>query len=216
MTQPVLDSKFLTSARALRHLGLVGLMMLGAVGFNRQAGAAVIYSGVVDITIPLTTDGVYLNVVTGQFSTTEFAGYHINPWSPTSLNFFSPEDPQHGFVRSNGLENFLVDNLSAGEFVDSSETSYGNGGPEVASSAAFTFNSMNYIGFRFFNPNSNAINYGWARIAVGPFLNHPSRRIVDYAYNDSGSGISVGSVPEPSSLSLLAIGSMLLFRRRKC
>ena len=133
----------------------------------------------------------------------------------TGLIFSSPNDSQHGFVRSGGLENFLVDNLALGDEVGPEEMHFGNGGPEVSGSAAFVLNSENFIGFRFLNERNGLVNYGWARIALGPSFTHTSRRIVDYAYDSSGASIRVGAIPEPSSFSLVASSLLMFFRRRK-
>ena len=74
-------------------------------------------------------------------------------------------------------------------------------------------------------------DYGWIRLSLAGFgqdgiLTDPildpsgipkQLTVVDWAYEDSGAAIRAGSVPEPSSLALLAAGFMGLaaFRRRK-
>lgn len=207
-------------------LGVAAVIALGAFGTTRQASCGIIYSGVVNISFP-DSDGVYLNVVTGQTWDDEdeaiAGGYDINPWISSSfggtLSFFSlwaqaEFEDQHGYIRSNG-QNFLVDNLDLDDVVGPADTSYGNGGAETSGGYAFQFNANNLIGFRFLNESTGMVNYGWARIAVGATFNDPSRRIVDFAYENSGGSIMVGAVPEPSSLTLLAVGSLALTVRRR-
>jgi hypothetical protein len=78
----------------------------------------------------------------------------------------------------------------------------------------------NYIGFRFTGID-NLIHYGWANLFLD--LNAGIVTIKDGAYNDvAGAQIHIAdgpssSVPEPSSLALLAIGAggLAAFRRRK-
>jgi hypothetical protein len=75
-----------------------------------------------------------------------------------------------------------------------------------------------YIGFRF-DPNGVAgvqTWYGWMHISAGsdssPFANGT---VIDWAYDNTGTGIQVGSVPEPSSIALLAMGAVGLLALRR-
>ena len=55
-----------------------------------SADATIIYSGIVNINIPSTTAGVYLNVVTGVFNINAGPGpgWDVNPYSATGIKLF--------------------------------------------------------------------------------------------------------------------------------
>ena len=88
-----------------------------------------------------------------------------------------------------------------------------------ASSTAFSSCSWGsggtgFVGFRFEN-NSNTY-YGWARLDINP--GGLDGEVIDFAYEDSpNTPIATGVIPEPSSLSLLALGTVGLtaLRRRR-
>jgi hypothetical protein len=181
-----------------------------------SAEAAIVFSGPVNITVPLTTAGVYLNVVTGATgvtSTTQPPGWDVNLWSATTLNLFNPAAPTGG-VYQGSAGNF---NLAVGTIVS---------GAGPFSSGLFTNapnlnSSNNYFGFRFVNEAlGGQIQYGWVQVRLGATLIDPSRAIVGYAYENTGGSIAVGAVPEPSTYALfgvMAVGAlgMRAWRARK-
>jgi len=199
---------------------------VGLMGLPSEAQAAVVFSGPLSIAIPVTTAGVYLNVVTGVNGITQAAapGWDLNPWSGSALSWFNPAQPPGGvYGVALGTSATLPDNLPLGTLIDAS-TIFGSGASETTGATAFVLNSANnYVGFRFQNESAgNAINYGWVQVSLGATLNNASRRIVAYAYENSGAGIQIGqgqAVPEAGTavagaLGLLAAGALGLRRRR--
>lgn len=71
-----------------------------------------------------------------------------------------------------------------------------------------------YVGLAI--PGENGINYGWAHLT---FVPNPGALILhDFAYEtEAGTGIVTGTIPEPSSIALLAagFGGLALLRARR-
>ncbi len=176
------------------------------------ANASLVYSGIVNINIPSTTSGVYLNVVTGVFATSPSSvpGWDLNPWSSSGFEIWgnNSASPSDGV-----LDNFtggaagLVDNLPVGTIIDGS-WNYGRTDSSVETSGptAFVLNSSNNcFGFRFFNESTQAYDYGWARVSLSSTYAGQPRMIVDYAYDDMGNPVQACIIPEPSTLALLSV-----------
>jgi len=179
------------------------------------AQAAIVYSGVVNISIPVNIDGVYMNLVTGATGTAggSVAGWDINPYSASALTWFNAVGT--GMVRGVGGSTSLVDNLAPGYLISSTSPNYGGGSSESTGPTAFVFNSSNNIvGFRFLNETTGATNYGWARINLGASFIDPARKIVEYAYDDSGAAITAGTIPAPGAIALLGLAGLAGRRRR--
>lgn len=177
-----------------------------------NADASIVWSGPVNINVPSTTSGVYLNVVTGVFATTPSGapGWDLNPWSSSSLEIWgnNSASPQDGV-----LDNFTggaagsVDNLPTGAIIDGS-WNYGRTDTTVETTGptAFNLNSSNNIfGFRFLNESTGVYDFGWARISLAGTLNGQPRAIIEYAYENTGAAIAAGAIPEPSTLALLGV-----------
>lgn len=202
-----------------RWLG-AGAAAAGAMAASQASEAAVVWSGVVNINIPSTTAGVYLNVATGVFGTAAGTpGWDVNPWGSTALNYFNPAAPAGG-VYVQRVGGGATANLPAGTIISATP----DGGRLYGASTASTTgndphllnSSSNCIGFRFQNElNGNQIHYGTMRISLAGTLGGQTRAIVDYAY-ESQAGVGIAAcAPEPSSLALLALGAVGLIRRRK-
>lgn len=185
-----------------------------------HAQAVVVYSGVVNLNIPATTNGLYLNVVTGANNLpaggagSTVPGWDINPWSATGLGFFNPASPAGGaYVVT--APNFAA-NLAPNTLIGAG-SSYGAGGS--ANTAQWVLNSSdNLLGFRFTNEGTGLVHYGWARLGLSGTI-AGARSVVEYAFeSDAGVGILAGVavVPEPSSFAMLGLGvaGLLAARRR--
>lgn len=205
-----LDAHFASAAAMV-----AGAAMLGAAN---QADAAVVWSGVVNINIPTSVDGVYVNVVTGQSgaSGTGVSGWDINPYGTTSMGFYG--NTGGGFMRDGGSSPTLVDNLAFMEIIGTSAT-FGSGTLGVESTGATAMNlnsSENLVGFQFLNESTGQIHFGWMRIQfTGTSFSQP-RAIVEYAYEDTaGASIQAGVIPAPGALALIGAAGLLTRRRRR-
>lgn len=227
-----LSRKTVLGAKADRVVGATAAAIAaatgaGVVGTTQDADAGIVYSGAVNLNIQYTTNGLYLNVVTGAINepgnTTgaTVPGWDINPYGSTSLIMFNPAAPAGGvYVQRTG--GGAPANLAAGTAIGALST-YGAGTASTTGNEPFVAPGDNIVGFRFQNEaNANAVHYGWFRINIsGNTLgNSGPRTLVDYAYNDvAGENIlagDTGAIPEPSTLGLLAMGALgLVVRRRR-
>ncbi len=188
------------------------------VGVHQQsADAAIIHSGVVNIPIAATTNGLYLNMVTGAINEpgntggATVPGWDINPWSSTGFGLFNPAAPAGGVYVSSAP--FNAANMVPGALISAANTFSSNTSSNTSQWALNSSNTL--IGVRFQNEaNANQVHYGWFRVAFGATVTQ--RTLVEYAYEDvAGAGINAGAVPAPGSLALLALGGLGLAGRRR-
>lgn len=171
-----------------------------------NADADIVYSGPVNVNITSTTQGVYLNVVSGINSTNSslVASWDVNPWSSTGLGLFNPATPSQAYVATAAGGTTAV-NMAFGAMIDGSSL-YGSN--SSANNAQWNLNSSNnLVGFRFVDPSIGGgatTLYGWMRISLSATAGSQPRAIVEYAYENTGAGIQAG-VPEPSTMALLGV-----------
>ncbi len=207
-----MNTKSLLNRVDTRLAACAAVAAAGTAMAPAPAKADIIYSGPVNILIPVTTAGIYLNVVTGMSGTASGTpGWDVNPYGSSNLTLFNPSSPTGG-VYEGSPSNF---NLAVGTLV-------GPGGPFSSGlyGPANLNSSNNYVGFRLTNESTGAINYGWFQISLGSSTTDPARAIVGYAFQNDGSTINVGQVPEPTTFALLGmmgVGAMGVraWRKRK-
>jgi hypothetical protein len=187
----------------------------GLVGDASMASADLVDSGVVNIAIPNDIQGVYMNLVTGVTGIfdTDVAGWDINPYtagsSPNGFHLWSATTSTW----------FASSGVVGGPYPTALGTLVGPGGaffrPGGGTNvgAQVTLNSANYFGLQFANEGTGANNFGWMEITFGATASE--RAITRYVYDNSGAAITIGAVPEPTSLSVLALGALGLVARRR-
>lgn len=201
-----------------RWLG-AGLAAAGSVAATQATEAAIVWSGVVNINIPNTTSGVYLNLVantTGTSST--LAGWDVNPWGTGVLNMFSSTSSGQtvatNYVSLAGQTTAYA-NLAVGAPVNNAQPFSTNVGTQtLATGSTLNLNSSNNcVGFRFQNESDGQIHYGTMRITIGGTL--ATRSISDYAWESTAGAGLTACAPEPTSIALLALGALGLTARRR-
>ena len=177
------------------------------------AHAAVIDSGPVNINIPSTINGIYLNVVTGMAGTNAGTpGWDINPYSSSDLEMYTPSG---GGTFGDGTSYF---NLGPGAYISSAGTFETSVSTVNAGTPLNLNSSNNYIGFEFLNEATGATNYGYIQVSLSSTAGGQPRSIVEFSYENTGAGITV--VPEPSTFALfgvMALGALGVreWRKRK-
>jgi len=174
-----------------------------------------------NLSIPPTIDGLYINVETRATGSSPGAvpGWDINPYGSIALNWFSGGTGS-AMLRFPGVTTGSAGNLSLGTVVGSSG-SYSTLTAAVDFGLApgnWQLNADNYFGFRFVGADTGT-KYGWGKMVVGS--SSLIRTIESLHYEDTGASISVGdvaplsAVPEPTSVSIFAMGAVgVLVRRR--
>lgn len=210
-----LDKHFVACAAAAAGAALVGPA--------NTAEAVIVWSGIVNLTIPSTTNGLYLNVVNGAYNTTgglgtTVPGWDVNPFSSTGLSHFNPATSLIGgsaYVRAN-TTTAGVSNLAPGTLI-SGASLYSSGAAQTSGTNPFVLNSSsNLVGFRFHDESDGRVKYGWMRYSLGSSLAAQPRTLIEYAYEDeNGVGIMAGVVPAPGALALLGLAGLAGARRRR-
>lgn len=141
-----------------------------------HASADVIYSNLLNTTIPLDFDGVTIAIGNGEINPF-FGGFAVA----------NDADLQPFRLGTGGLD--TIRNFSHGAFIDVSNTSLatGPGGSETHLGNTFTAGQEGYMGFKLDNNK-----YGWVRVVFTD--NTGGALIKDWSYDNSGSGITVGGI----------------------
>ena len=164
------------------------------VGEDRSCGLPphagdVVYSGPVNVSIPQTGDGLFINYLTGQASSTEVPGFDFNPylgggrllfyWGSSSFNFG---------VAATSSGPYLV--LGPGDTIGPSSTfsSYANG--ENDETRLFLAGVTGYLGVMFTSEETGQVLYGYVHMQTTAGNGFPAT-IFDYAYDKTGAAITI-------------------------
>ncbi len=154
---------------------------------------AVVVCSTAPISVPSTFDGAYINFATGGTGTSggSTPGWDFNPYlNSTAIGFFwnnTPANTSGGVGVTGGTYTVLASGTSissASTFINTTST---------ASAANFAAGS-GYLGFRFNNEATGAVNYGWAMLQTQQPSGLPAT-ITQYCYENDGSAITAGTTP---------------------
>jgi hypothetical protein len=208
-------------------LAAFSLLLLSVNGL-----ASIVYSGIQDIPIPANTVGVYLDFKDGADATPSgVSTFNVEPSGSTAWDinlFFGGEGIGNSdtaqVVTASTATNATVLNLSAPTTVSSSSVypvSFSGSTAHVGEgSDQFMSGTRGYIGMRIdattFESNAGTgYYYGWMQVTLNDTGSIGA--IHDWAWDDSGAAITVGAVPEVSTVggcAFMFLGALLSRRRR--
>lgn len=156
-------------------------------GFDgEQVDPDIVDSGVLDLDIPETIDGLYMNWLSGESCTTSCSGgdYNFDAYKASAgMNFWwsgGVSDTESQCVVSGAG----CATLAAGDTIGPDAT-FGDGdGTNYRVAGEF------YFGFKFTNTETSQVNYGYAKVQTGGTLGFPAK-LVQYWYNKAGDPIAI-------------------------
>ncbi len=200
------------------------LAVCAAASVAVPASAAVVYSGVQNLTINSDLNGLYLNVVTGAYnvggggSSTVPGDWHINVYGNIGLSWYENNSNNTNYLFSASDTSKLA-NLPAGTRIDGSSGIFQSGQQGAGTSSNLTLNGESIVGFTF--DIGGFAHYGWLRVSLSNAYDAQPRSVVDWAYeSDAGVGILAGAtgsaVPGGGLAGLILTGfGSAAFRRRR-
>ncbi len=184
------------------------------LAFAPAAQAVVVVSPASNLVVPLTSAGIYINVVSGvsNVAPASAPGWDINPWgsatSTSALNFFNAALPA-GTVPASG--SYVVSvvgqvaSLAAGTVVGATTPLFGSGqATTTAATSPWVLNATNYFGFRF-SGDDGLLHYGYGTMIIGGSL---QTRTVGSLFYESAPNTAITVVPEPSTYALMLMGAL--------
>ena len=187
------------NARLAAYATLAGVALAG--GAIKNAEAVIIYSGVQNINVPQTLDGVYINFVTGATSFANFAGADFNPYFNNAVLAFFGTGGTNGTLSSGTASPSNTIRLNMGDVI-SAGGAYTTG---QSVGSAFTSGGQGYVGVRFFNEALGITNFGWVLMSTTNNSTAFPATVVSWAYETSGGSITAGAIPEPTTTALLGV-----------
>lgn len=170
--------------------------LAAAVTFCVSAGAAqaaAVCSSPVNLVVPATGEGLYVNFVTGGSGEAEsqVPGFDLDIYAQQlsnpagQLRFYWGASTTGGAGGATAGDTYVV--LAPGDVVGTNRlfSRAGANGNTTAWQAGVT----GFLGVRFKNEGTGVINYGWVKLATTAPLGFPAT-IVEWCYDDTGGPIA--------------------------
>jgi hypothetical protein len=182
------------------------------LAFASLTQAAVIHSGAQNILIPTTFDGVYVDIDTGNTSTSPILGWDVNFFfggvGIGASTVFQPARMGTGNMAT-VLRYALLDVIDGSLLYAGAEET--GSSDHLSAPGNFQDGVEGYLGFRFTKNDSSGPYFGYMRVTLTG--NTPGGIIHDWAWEDSGLAIMI---PEPGRAVLLLLGGIVgVVRRRR-
>ena len=200
------------SNRLANHFALAAVATAAVAA---TSNAAIVYSGLLNIVVPATVDGVYVNVETGSYASSDPfpAGWDVNPYgtSTTAVSLFGATGG--GYMRNPGAGTSTGrTNIAAGTNIGSASFFYGSSTATIGTLVGqWSANSSGIYGFKFLAADG-LTHYGWMRLSIG--ANAATRTIVDYGFESTAGAAIAAGAPAPGAIALLGLAGLATRRRR--
>jgi hypothetical protein len=178
-------------SRPLLSLVSAASMFLGAL----PASAALVCNPTAELAIPATTEGLYINLLTGVSAPTEGGapGFDFNPYAAASttpsdqLRFYwgQASTGNAGVVTSGDSYAVLAPGSTIGP-----EQPFTRAGITGDVSAWLVGVTRGYLGARFRNEQTMQINYGWIVMSTSNGLGFPVT-VHGWCFDDSGAAVVI-------------------------
>jgi len=187
-----------SSSNRLRRRA-ASIAIAAALGVAASAPmAAIIDSGPISYAVTNDTTGLYMNLVTGAFANAIVTGWDFNPYNNTKgLTLYNDTTPgiDNQVVCAGTTPHALAIVLAVGATVGATSSYCPNG---YADGANFHVTATQFVGFRFTNEATGAINYGYAQLqttaGTGNDVGFPAT-VLRYVYENTGLPITVVAPP---------------------
>lgn len=186
--------------------------ILATLALTASCGhSAILYGGMKNIPISNTFTSIFVDVdnLSGSGTSAQQPGWDVEAFfGGQGFGNSSTFQP----ARASFSNSSAILNLTTGSTVDNAliyfNAAAGSSTHIGTNPGQFASGSEGYIGFK------NGSNFGWMRVS---FSNTgDTGTIIEWAQELDGSAITVGAIPEPSALALLALGgSLCIFRRNR-
>ncbi len=170
-----------------------GLLLAGA-----GADATVMCVPAANLNVPATSEGLYVNLVTGVSGTTEASvpGFDIDIYAAVSTNpsgqmrfYWGPAATGGAGVVSSG-DSYLA--LGPGAVIGPGSTF--SRAAFTGDTSAWQVGTTAYLGVRFLNESGASTTYGWIQLSTSAPLGFPAT-IVGWCHEDSGAAITTPGGP---------------------
>ncbi len=189
---------FAACAAAVATVAVVGSANASVVTWN------------LNMVIPNTFDGLYINVETGGTAGLGggIPGWDLNPYnnSTTSITWFNAGGT--GMYRS--ATQTGTASVAIGTVIDSTGLFTGGSSADTLAGGSWVLNATNYFGFRF-TPAAGGTLYGYGSIDIGA---HMGVRFLNFVSFETDPQFGITVVPTPGAIALVGLAGLISRRRR--